>query len=291
MHSRSGYEIFIRLPLFSNFSYASRNEETPHLVVKCGYIYGDGNFIIIECKGHPYTFEHWYIASLWLEKTFGYKLLAKYFEKMLITNVDIALGVNLKLENYLFDNVWSQKTALFTSSLGEFETIYLQPHNKRLEMCIYNRLSKVRNRGILKVPREPSRIEFRIGKLKLTAEKFFNNPTELLEAFRRFRIYDLEKVKLSNILSEDQLIAISAIGLTPYLRKKNKYNREYLRKVLKPFLIPVINFEIIYKQWQKEITKMKVIQPFKKYDNVNGVDIQDDLRKEFIKKYTNNNMI
>lgn len=281
MHSRNGYEVFLRVPLLSEFNYAKRNEEVPHIVVKCDYAYGNRYFLAIECKGHPYNKKQWFLVRLWLESILGYELLNIYKEEIFVTDFDITIGVDFPLGSYLFDFVWGQKSAWFTSKTGEFETIYIQPHNKRLEACIYNREAKVRNRGINKKIREPSRIELRFGKRKILLDKFFNTLDFLPKAFKRTRIYSLQNIIKQSDVCEDQIIALKAAGLVPYLRQISKYRREKFRKNIKPYLIPAIDFSKIEPLWNDELKKLKKIRPLKVYKGSK----YNILRTEFVSTY------
>ncbi|MDO6447153.1 hypothetical protein Q4493_15385 [Colwellia sp. 1_MG-2023] len=281
LHSRNGYEIYCRVPLLSDFNYAKRNEETPHLVIKCSYMHGSRNFLLIECKGHPYSSKEWYLVRLWLERILGYKLLKKHQNNIYITSFDIAIGVDISIENYLFDFVWGQKAGWFTAPSGQLETIYIQPHNKSIEVCIYNRKAKVRNRGVLKKITSPSRIELRFGRRKIALDDFFNTLDFLPNAFKRSRVYNLEKIVTQSDLDEDQIIALQSAGLVPYLRKISKYRREKIRKQIKPHLEPTIDFSLAKPLWEKYLKKVKRMRPCAKYT----ARKYDLLRNEFIFTY------
>ncbi|MBL4940447.1 MAG: hypothetical protein JKY81_02140 [Colwellia sp.] len=45
LHPRAGYQFYMRLPLYSDFVFNGRNEETPHIVVKCSHPTPDRKFI------------------------------------------------------------------------------------------------------------------------------------------------------------------------------------------------------------------------------------------------------
>ncbi|MEJ6534692.1 hypothetical protein [Pseudoalteromonas lipolytica] len=282
-HSKNSYEIFMRLPLFSQFNYSSKNEETPHIVIQCSYKYETTSryFITIECKGHPYTRQQFFAVRLWLEYILGFELFEIYKDKILVTKIDVALNTNLALSNYLFDSSWSKKVATFTSANGDIETLYIQPKNKSLEICIYDRGAKIRNRGILKKLRSPSRIEFRFGKQKVLLSNYTTNNDSFHKAFVRLKIYDFSKVVDSELFNDDQLMALKSVGLKPYLQKASKLEREKLRKKLKPFLCAFIKPSSSQKLWDEALRKIKYLDPSKNFKGDSAVRV----RKEFVSTY------
>jgi hypothetical protein len=282
-YSRDGYSIFLRLPLFSNFNYSGRNEETPHLVIKCNHRLNDRRFIGIEFKGHPYKQEHWFCASIWIDKIFGRELLNTYWEQFQVTGIDIAIGSDIELNHYLFDKLWGQKAAIYFDSFAGFELIYLQPKNKKLEIAVYNRIRKLTNRKINKVAKEKTRIEIRIRREKIYLSDLFNEPEPLIKAFNMIKIYDLRRIEKLTLFNEDRLLAIKAMGVMPYLRAKKKYQRAVMRKAIKPFLIPLIDMDKIKSFWLDELKIIKVWTPNISYRGKRS----KELRNKFIEEYIN----
>jgi len=282
-HSKAGYLFYTRLPLFSEFNYQSRNEETPHLVIKCAPVHGDRKFIAIEFKGHPYKNEHWYCALLWIIEIFGRRLLKQYWDKLIISHIDLAVGLDFPLNEVLFDKLWGQKAAVFYNNAGAHETIYLQPKNPKLEVAIYDRKAKMRNRRINKVAVENTRIEIRLGKLNWQFSELLSSPESTIKPFKMLKLYNFSKIKKSKQFNNDQLLALKVMGILPYLRTFNKYRRDTKRLDLKKHLIPILNIKLIEDLWLSELKRMSKLIPFRKYSS----PVPKSLRAKFITEYFN----
>lgn len=265
IQSKNNYNQFIRLPLLSNFKYNARNEETPHIVLQCAPIDETRYFIAIECKGHPYSREQFYSVRLWLEYIFSAQLLNIYKDRILLNRFDIALNTNLLLKDYLFDSKWSKKTALYTSAEGDLETLYIQPKNSALEICIYDRKSKVRNRNIKKIPTSKSRIEFRFGKNQIPLSNFSSAELLIEKAFGRQKIYDLNTIRKADILHEDQLLALTSLGFLPFIQKQSKYKRSRLREAISAHLITAIEPGSLPLHSNAAIRKLRYLLPCKSF--------------------------
>lgn len=265
IQAKNNYNQFMRLPLLSNFKYKARNEETPHIVLQCAPINETRYFIAIECKGHPYSREQFYSVRLWLEYIFSAQLLNTYKNRILLNRFDIALNTNLLLKNYLFDSKWSQKTAMYTSAEGNLETLYIQPKNEDLEICIYDRNSKVRNRNITKKPTSTSRIEFRFGNNKIPLSNFSSAEGLVKRALGRQKIYDLNTIREAEILNEDQLLALTSLGFVSYIQKQKKYKRTRLRQVLSSHAITAIEASLQSVHYNAAIRKLRYLLLYKSF--------------------------
>ncbi|MDX2370958.1 MAG: hypothetical protein QNK36_21565 [Colwellia sp.] len=262
LHPKYGYNAFLRLPLFSAFSYEGSNEETPHLTVKCDYRYGGRRFILIECKGHPYEDRHCYCLKLWLQQIFGRELLKKYWSEMLITNIHLAFGFNKDINDLLFKKNMARKSAIYFDSHGGFETIYFQPKNRMKETCIYDRNVKMKKRKLPVKPQSDYRAEIRLGRMSMAFEEFFEKPDSLIKTFNRIKAYDLIKLEKAQVLSHDALLAIKVMGVTAYLRAQpTKYQREVVNKTIKPFLHKLIDMDLIRGLYYEEVDRIKLINP------------------------------
>jgi len=265
LHPKYGYNAFLRLPLFSSFCYEGSNEETPHLTVKCDYRYGGRRFILIECKGHPYDEKHWYCVRLWLKHIFSQKILKKYWDKLLITNIHLAFGFNKNINDLLFKKNMARKSAIYFDSNGGFETIYFQPKNRSKETCLYDRNIKMKKRKLTVKPHSDYRAEVRLGRMSMTFEEFFDKPESLIKTFSRIQAYDLKELEKGEVLSHDGLLAIKVMGVTAYLRAQpTKYKREIITKTIKPFLHKLIDMGLIRDLYGKEIDRIKLINPLVK---------------------------
>ncbi len=261
LHRRLGYEFYMRLPLYSDFVFSGRNEETPHIVVKCNHPTPGRKFIVFEFKGHPYNKGRWYFARLYLEQLLSVELYKEYWSDIVISGAHIAIGSEIHIHNLLFDKLMARKAALFFSSDGDLELIYFQPKNRTLEIAVYDRNAKVINRNIAKRPNESTRAEVRLGKMNMSFDQFINEHG-YLNKFNYLKAYDFRKIIESGVFDRYQIMAIQAMGLTPFMRKHSKYERAKFRKALKPYLIPVIKLGTIETLWLKQTKKMAAMNPF-----------------------------
>jgi len=262
--SKNGYERFIRLPLFEEeFNHAGRNIETPHMVVKCSPSSSSRRFLAIELKGHKYTKSQWYCVRLFLEHILTPELYSDYWNQLTVTNVHIALGSDIPLSNLLFDKLHSRKAGIYFNCEGDIELIYFQPKNRMQELAVYDRKAKEKNFGYKFQADEYTRTELRLGKLKIPLNKFISDH-DYLNKFKTIRSYNLSKIKRNGCLGRYELMAIQAMGLTPFLRKHNKYKRAKLRQSIEPYLVPVINMKTIKSKWLKQIDSISTMDPFTK---------------------------
>lgn len=276
LHPRAGYEYFLRLPLYSDFTYSGRNEETPHIIIKCNHTADDRRFIAFELKGHPYSRGRWYFVRLLMEQVLDAELYNEYWNKLTVSNVHIAIGSDIKLSNLLFDKLMARKAGIYFNSNGELELIYFQPNNKVQEIAVYDRNAKVKNRNISKRPDEPTRAELRLGKMKVLFCDFLDNHDYLLK-FDKLKSYDFSKAIVSGEFDRYEIMAIQAMGLTTFLRRHSKYEVAKFRKRLSPFLIPVIELDTINKLWQKEARNMAVMDPLMPIPNDKELLYKDKL--------------
>lgn len=262
LHSKGGYKYFLRLPLFSNFNYAGRNEETPHMVIKCCHKAGDRKFIAYEFKGHPYNKSEWYCARLYIEQTLAKELYKEYWSELLVTDVHIAVGSDIPLSHLLFDKLRARKAGIYFNSNGEMELIYMQPKNRTQELAIYDRHAKAKNRKLKFRPNEATRAELRLGKMRIPFTNFLVDHT-YVDKFQSIKSYDFKKLADAKGLGRYELMAIQSMGLIPFMRKHTKYERTKLRKTIGPYLVPVININSIKSMWSKQISKISVMDQFK----------------------------
>jgi hypothetical protein len=261
---RQGYKLSIRLPVLSEFKYGGKNEETPHIEIKCDPYEDARNFIAFQFKGLPYGKSKWFVCMLWMEQVFGTELLEYYFNHFRITHAHIAFGMDIKLADVLFNKLWGQKAGVYYSKEGQLETIYLQPNNKNLEIAIYDRKSKMKNRNLKKEALENTRVEFRLGRLNLDFKKIQQEDI-ISKPFNMIKMYDFQAVKESDRHSQDTLTALSVMGLLPYFRTLSKYRREVFKKNIKEYLTPICTEKELSKLWRSEIKRVTKLIPFKTY--------------------------
>lgn len=274
LHPKYGYDNYLRLPLFSSFNYETHNEETPHLAIKCNYLYGGRRFILIEFKGHSYDAEHWLCCGFWLRKIFGKKLLEEYWPQMLITNIHLAFNFDTSINNLLFNKTLTRKSALYFNGHGEIETIYFQPKNRKNETCIYDRKAKMKNRNLTVSPETNFRAEVRLGKLSMPFDELLKKPESLIKTFNRIQAFDLQRLKEANIFHRDTLLAIKLGGIKAYRQQlPSKHEKELFNKKIKPHLNSLINMDFIRDSYRTEVDHIKIICPLimrkhKKYKKV-----------------------
>ncbi|MCG7566610.1 hypothetical protein MHM95_09935 [Pseudoalteromonas sp. CnMc7-15] len=264
LYPKAGYERFIRLPLFEEeFNHSGSNIETPHLVVKCSPSSSSRRFLTIELKGHKYSKSQWYCARLFLEHILTPELYLYYWDQLTVTNVHIALGSDIPLSKLLFDKLLSRKAGIYFNSDGDIELIYFQPKNRMQELAVYDRKAKEKNFGFKFQPDESTRAELRLGKLKTPLNKFISDH-DYLNKFNSIKSYSLSKIKRNGCLGRYELMAIQAMGLTPFLRKHDKYERAKIRQAIKPYLVPVIKMNAIKSEWLKQVGSISTMVPLKK---------------------------
>lgn len=261
--TRAGYDYFLRLPLFSEFNYATSNEETPHMLVKCSHKASDRRFIAFELKGHKYSKGEWHCVRLFMEQILSAELYEEYWDKLTVSNVDIAIGSDLPISQLLFDKLMARKAGIYFDSNGDTESVYFQPKNRSQEIAVYSRLAKAKNRGLNIEVQENTRVELRLGKMQVPLNDFINNHDYLLK-FENIKSYNFGRIKDSSILGKYELMAIHAMGLTPFLRKHVKEERSKIRGAIKPYQVPVIDLKNINRLWLKQVDKLEVMDPFNK---------------------------
>lgn len=264
IHPKVGYKRYIRVPLFAQeFSYSSSNIETPHLAIMCDPNSPSRKFLAIELKGHKYTKSQWYCARLFLEHIMTDELYLDYWQELTVTKVDIALGSDIPLSKLLFDKLHSRKAGIYLNSDGDIELIYFQPKNKGQQVATYDRKAKAKNCGFKFQPNESTRTELRLGKLKIPLSKFLS-AHDYLKKFNSIKSYDLKKITDAGCLGRYELMAIQAMGMTPFLRKHNKYERTKIRKAIKPHLAPIVDMDTIKSKWLKQVDSISSMDPFNK---------------------------
>ncbi|QUI64885.1 hypothetical protein GSF04_21345 [Pseudoalteromonas sp. A22] len=262
IHPRLGYARYTRVPLFDpQFSYSASNREIPHLAIMCDPYSPCRKFLAIELKGHKYTKSQWYCARLFLEHILTPELYLDYWQELTVTKVDIALGSDIPLSELLFDKLHARKAGIYFNSDGDNELFYFQPKNRRQEIAVYDRKAKEKNFGYKFQANESTRTELRLGKLKIPLNKFLTEH-DYLKKFNSIKSYDLNKIKDTGCLGRYELMAIQVMGMTPFLRKHNKYERTKFRKAIKPYLVPVINMDAIKSKWLKQVDSISTMDPF-----------------------------
>lgn len=281
LHPQGGYEFVLRVPLFSeNFNYTTKNEEIANMFIKCSPKASDRKFIAFELKGHPYKTEQWYCVRLFLEHILSVENYEKYWEEIKITDVHIALGYDLHLSELLFDKLRARKAGLYYNQ-SEPETVYFQPQNKAMQIAVYDRYTKVRKRGLNFQPKERTRAELKLGRQTMLLKEFITEHT-YLDKFYTLKAYNIQKIKNSQIFSKYELLALQAMGLTPFLCAHNAYEKSKIRRNLKPYLIPVTNLIKIKAKWLKEVKRMKVMDPSTNISNANQTKFKGRFRDMYL---------
>jgi len=260
LHPKGGYGLTMRLPLFTEISYANKNLEVPHVFLKIAPKNESRAFFCCEVKGHPLSSEQWLCVRLWLEQLFLASNYKSFMLNTVVTKLDIAADFNVDIEQMLFDHARSQSGGIFFNRTGAIKTIYIGNMKSTYKICIYCRRTKREQIGMPSDYQQWTRIETR---LKLSGTSLFELKSEAKfdHSFSKFSLYDFKKMTSSQIVNNDFLDVCRAWGLNTIMQRKSPAVRRIIKKEITKFMIMPINEGVLLELWHEDLKKLNVLKP------------------------------
>ncbi len=260
LHPKGGYGLTMRLPLFTEISYANKNLEVPHVFLKIAPKNESRSFFCCEVKGHPLSSEQWLCVRLWLEEIFSKENYKLFMLKPVVTKLDIAADFNVDIEQMLFDHARSQSGGIFFNRSGAIKTIYIGNMKSTSKICIYCRRTKREQIGMPSDYQQWTRIETR---LKLSGTSLFELKAEAKfdHYFSKFSLYDFKKMAKSGIVNNDFLDICRAWGLNTAMQRKSPAARRIIKKEIAKFMIMPIDEGVLLELWYEDLKKLNALKP------------------------------